>query len=496
MNRVLLYRNRTRRFIGMKRWIVLLLVSVLMLSACPSGFAGWNPLDVAADGKGIAVYTSSSGGKQAGILYNGYSDSLSLEDTNGLYSCNLTTEYTVWLDQSKAEKKQPKAEGIAWYSEEWAALMPCNIFVAEVIQQDAPFYTSPGHQHLSARHAPGTLVKVYGEFGDDYLISYGDWRQTGFMPKTALQKVRDITYIQANRGSEYWGIAEARETTVYTGGTPLAVGSSATGYSDMNPSVIKDGQTVVVLNTLGNWAQLANGYFLESRFLSPDGDHSVTYATVKTTGKANRLNVRNSANTDAWVTAKLCSGVRVQVPAHTDEWASVYVAGPNGGDSCSGSVQMQYLAFGDDAEEVQSGCVRVKSAETLYGDAARYMGIEQSRSDKLTLPAGTEMTVIGVYSGYDIDQDDDDWFICLLDDGTILTVRNTGGILEPLESLGITAKTASSVRMREGPSKEAKSIRTLDKGTKVEVVLRGEGWTIVKYKNQQGYVMSRYLQFP
>ena len=58
------------------------------------------------------------------------------------------------------------------------------------------------------------------------------------------------------------------------------------------------------------------------------------------------------------------------------------------------------------------------------------------------------------------------------------------------------AKAASNVRMREKPSKEAKSLRTLEAGTKVEVLLRGEGWTIVKYKNQTGYVMSRYLQFP
>ena len=106
------------------------------------------------------------------------------------------------------------------------------------------------------------------------------------------------------------------------------------------------------------------------------------------------------------------------------------------------------------------------------------------------------MTVIGVHSGYDISQDDDDAFLCLLDEGTAITVVNTGGVLEPLESLGVTAKTASTVRMRESPSTEAKILRNLNKGTKVEVVLRGEGWTIVKYKGQMGYVMSRYLQFP
>lgn len=462
-----------------KQWFFLIL-TVLLLSALSPAQAGWNPLDVAADGKGIAVYPSSGGGKQAGVLYNGYSDSLSLEDTNGLYSCNLTTEYTVWLNQSKAEKNQPKAtEEVAWGGNEWKAQMPCNIFVAEVIQQDAPFYTSPGHKHLSAKHAVGTLVKVCGEFGDDYFVSYGDFSQQGFMPKTALRKIQEITYAQANDYDKNWGQPDAQDMTVYTGGAPLALGGSATGYSDMGPKVVKDGQTVTVLKTLGNWAQLTDGYFVEARFLSPEGDHSVTCATVKTSGVASRLNVRYSASTDAWVVVKLCSGVQVQVPAHTEEWASVFVTGPKGGDSWSGSVQMQYLAFGDTAEQVKSGCVRVKTTETLY-----------------TLPAGMEMTVIGVNSGYDISQDDDDWFICLLDDGTAITVRNTGGILEPLESLGVTAKATSSVRMRESPSKEAKALLTLDKGTKVEVVLRGEGWTIVKYKNQTGYVMSRYLSFP
>ena len=45
-------------------------------------------------------------------------------------------------------------------------------------------------------------------------------------------------------------------------------------------------------------------------------------------------------------------------------------------------------------------------------------------------------------------------------------------------------------------SKDAEEILTLNQGTGVEVLLRGENWTIVKYRDQVGYVMSRYLQFP
>lgn len=479
-----------------RRMILILMMAVLLLPAVPAG-AGWNPVDVAADGKGIAVYTTSSGGKQAGILYNGYSDDLSLQDTNGLYSCTLTTDYTVWLNQSMAEKNQPQGEGIQWYSAEWDALMPCSIFVAEVVQQDAPLYTTPGHKHLSEKHAMGTLVKVCGEFGNDYFVCTAATSNTrmGFMPKAALRKVQDMTYVQANYEIEYWGLPDTREMTIYTGGTPLALGGSATGYSDLSPEVVKDGQRVVVLKMLENWAQLANGCFVEARFLVPDGDHSVTYATVKTTSAASRLNVRSYAGSD-WVTAKLCSGVQVQVPAHTDEWASVFITGPKGGDSWSGSVQIRYLAFGTAAEKVKNSCIRVKTTEMLYGDYTGNAGIVKDSFNHRTLPAGTEMTVIGVHSGYDVNQDDDDLFLCLLDDGTAITVQNEGGVLEPLESLGVTAKAASSVRMREKPSTEAQTICTLSKGTKVEVLLRGEGWTIVKYKEQTGYIMSRYLNFP
>ena len=73
-------------------------------------------------------------------------------------------------------------------------------------------------------------------------------------------------------------------------------------------------------------------------------------------------------------------------------------------------------------------------------------------------------------------------------------------ITAPLElallSFFVLAKTTSSVKLREAPGKTAVVSRTLSKGERVEVLLRGEGWTLVKYKNQTGYVMSRYLQFP
>ena len=484
-----------------KQWIALLCAAVLILGMADA-LAGYNELVVCTDGKGIPVYTQSSGGKRAGVLYNGYWDELSLEAANGLYECSLTADYAVWLDDDQAGKLLPEG----FYTGSRQTLydqLPCDIFLAEVIQENAPFYTAPGRKTLTARHAPGTLVQVCGEFGDDYFVTFhGGLDRVGFMPKAALQKYAELTFRQANYSRETLGLSDARKATVHTQGGPIAAAASATGYTGIGPTVLENGQEVTVLRERDGWAQLSGGCFLEGRFLDPEGDHAVSYATVKTSGPLNRLNVRGYPSTDAWVAVKLCAGAQVQVASHTDEWASVFIVGPGGGVENSGSVQMQYLAMGDAADKVKSGCVRVRLAETVYTPHRSSVGgfaphVDKSFPEQQTLPAGTELTVLGVYTGYDVSQDDCDLFLCQTDDGLTVTVWNDGGILIPVEeSPSYKVKAASDVKMRATPSTKAQVLRTIPKGAKVEALLRGEGWTMVRYKNQTGYILSRYLKFP
>jgi len=112
------------------------------------------------------------------------------------------------------------------------------------------------------------------------------------------------------------------------------------------------------------------------------------------------------------------------------------------------------------------------------------------------MAAGTELTVIGVEGNYDADLADSDLFICLTDDDRLVTIWNKEGVLEPLTSFDITVKTSSNVRFRKKPDQTSTAMRTLSAGTKVKVLLRGEGWTMVEHNGQTGYVMSRYLRFP
>ncbi len=476
----------------MMRKMAFLLILTGLLSFCFSGLAGWNGTYVATDGQGIPVYAGSSTEKAVGILYNGFEAGLSLESRNGRYSANLTNDYEVWLDQQKAQKYAP--EGWYNYNMDQAVMMaaPFNLFLAEVVEADAPVYTTPGHKHVTAKHAPGTLLRICGEFGEDYYVE--DMNGRGFISKEAVIYYCALDW-EKNRQVGY-GLPGQEEKTVYSNGESIAVGFSATGFCDLEPQVLEPGRKVVILRYLENdMAQLSQGAFIETRFLDPEGDHSLTVATVKSSRILDRLNVRFAASKDSTVVVKLCAGVQVQVTSHTEDWAAVYLSGPGGGQTYTGSAMMEYLAFGQGARQVENGCTQVLLKEKLYtGNGGFEYRASWGDIGKEALLPGTELTVIGCEVPFS--DEGPDRFVCQTADGRLVVIWNDEGVLEPLEGTGITVRTNSNVRFREEPNKEAEVIRTLSSGTKVEVLLRGETWTMVDDKGTAGYVMSRYLSFP
>ena len=152
------------------KWILVLILAAGMLAlAIGSATAGWNDVTVCTDGDGITVYTSSNGSKKAGILYNGYGSGISLDEENGRYSCLLTADYTVWLNQNKAQSKLPDYSDFESH-EAWQAAIPSKVWLAEIAEDNTPVYSTPRNKTILVRHVKGTLVKVCGEFGDDYYI--------------------------------------------------------------------------------------------------------------------------------------------------------------------------------------------------------------------------------------------------------------------------------------------------------------------------------------
>ena len=473
------------------RAAALLCIFALLLSAqilpVRTAHAGYNEVIVATDGDGAAVYTGSSGSKKAGILYNGYRSEISLEPTKGRYSCSLTKDFTVWINPEKAsDRKPPKHEG----SDEWAAKMPCNIFLAEFVNDNTPVYTSPAHKKSGIRHAAGTLCVVCGEFGGDYYLSRP---VNGFVPREAVRKVSDMTYVQAHSETYIWDNPET--CTIYASvERPVFAAATATGYSDdfLYGGYTKNVQATI-LKDLGTWVQLTQGRFVEKRFLDPDGDHSYPVAYVKTDGLTNRLNVRSSASTEAMSEVKLCSGVPVYIISSTEKWAAVFIAGPKGGISHTGCVMTEFLDYGS-GDSVRDGSTPVRLTKDLPGNREMTAFRENSKGD--ILPAGTVLKVIGVYDHQDNSRSNQpERFLCETEDGKYITIESTG-VLEPLQESGIQASVRSAVRMRKAPNPDAEVLHQVKAKNKVEVLLRGEIWTLVKYKGETGYMMSRYLSFP
>ena len=470
----------------MKKLIIFCLLTLLAIGLASVASAGEYWMIVATDGEGIAVYGSSGGGRQVGTLYNGYQNDLSLEPTNGRYSCWLTKDTVVWLNNEKAMKRLP--HNVYGASSEGADQVPCSCFLAEVTEDGAGLYTGTGHKHLLAKHKAGTLLLVCGSFGKDYFVKGGG---AGFMAKSALQKVKDLTFVEA--WDACYGMTDLPTATVYVEGGRLKLASSATGYSEVDDGMdIKHGGQVVILRDLGDWAQVAKVYegrigsggFIEKRYLDPEGDHSVPTAVVKTSHPLNRLNVRYTADKDAWSEIKLCAGVRVQVVSRGKDWTEIAIYATKGNRSVSGFVMTEYLAFGADADKVEDACVRVRLTRQ-WPEYPRYYYYQYE-----PYPAGTEATVFAVASG------DRNIFTLQMDDGAFIDVTDdaTEPLLEPVNPTAWNAKTSKSLTLRSGPNSDSKKLGTVKSGAKVEVLLRGEKWALVRYKDKTGYVLSSGLK--
>ena len=469
---------------GWKWLFVIMLISGLLVLCAGTALAGYNSVTVCTDGDGYAVYAASTGSKKAGILYNGYSTGLPLDDENGRYRNEMTEDYAVYIDIDKAENRLPEDDTLSY--KEWEKTVFSKLWVAEIAGENTPVYTTPKNKKLVAKHAKGSLVRVCGEFGDDYYI---EGSVNGFVEKSALRKVKDLPFAEFRDGD--FGYEDLPEVTIYASETqPVFVTDTATGYYkdlDYYESAYTKNKKMKVVRDLGDWVQLDNNCFVEKRFLDPEGDHSYPTARVKTDGKLDRLIVHHSD-------VKLVSGTRVYVVAKTEEWALIFLTGKNGGINDNGNVKTEYLSF-DENEQIRDGSAQVRLTKELQGNEPMNYFAEKVYKSGGVMPAGTLLKVIGVYSSDSSLSSQSDGFLCETEDGKYIALDG-GEFLEPLESTGLMATARQAVRMREAPSPDSKVLHQVKVKTKVEVLLRGEIWTKVKYRDEVGYMMSRYLSFP
>lgn len=355
---------------------------------------------------------------------------------------------------------------------------------ARVLSDTAMYSAKTKGAAQNGRLSKGAYVHIMGDCGAyDYVAAFGTNAQ-GFVKKTDLELTGESGTLNGALP------VTTPSATVYALMADSADG--ATLYDTCStlcsiwPFLLADQTSVDIVLLMKDWALVCYdrgglhemyGY-LESRFLDPNGDHSLNTAYVKTAGSDERLNLRSRPNQDADYSMKLFSGVLVYVIDQNDEWTRVRVEK----SAETGYVMTKYLV------KTQAETTDAMPQVTSVGKQSLQNGYNRAwqSAELARLNDGDALTVLGVI--------EDSAFVMV--EPALCGYLPLTEIL-PVGNSGETTATVSydTLKLRQEPTTESKAVVNIPKGAKVKVILHGDVWSKVEYKGKQGYVMTRYLKF-
>ena len=207
------------------------------------------------------------------------------------------------------------------------------------------------------------------------------------------------------------------------------------------------------------------------------------------------VNVRESASTDSGVVGTVNVGTEIEVVEHNPAgWSRVRLG------EATGFIRSDFLAFravanspapGADSETPASPDAPATSGDTVIA-TLRTTGNVNFRREAVTggiirtLPRGTSVEVLENLSN---------GWSRVRHDGTVGFVSsNLISDSVPTSGSGGTLRTTGPVNFRSGPSQNTSVLRTLPRGTSVEVLdNRSDGWSRVRHDGTDGYVSSEFL---
>lgn len=263
-------------------------------------------------------------------------------------------------------------------------------------------------------------------------------------------------------------------------------------------TTIPHGQTVQVVTNDGSWCQVVyGGYqgYIMCSFLdigqsgessggntgAPELGSGEQEAIVKTA--ATSLNLRAQPSTQSMVLAAIPRGESIVVTSRGGEWSAVRYG------SVSGYVMTQYLSFPSDNVQQATSYATV---QTTSGSLNLRSQPKAGSTIVTTLPRGARVGVIewgdtwshisyGHYAGYAMSN-------YLLREGQSSTVT-------PAIGSAVVNTDSGSLNLRQSPSTAAAVLKTIPKGSSVEVLSQGSDWTQVRWSGATGYVMTKFLSF-
>lgn len=450
--------------INMKKWLCLLLVlSLLPLSALAGN---WVYGAVLQSEDGYITLYEDKGKNAIATLYSGVTVEYDSREQQGakdylfVYVLGLTDTLSGYVSVSHVQdsyKSVQQQDGTTYTSKQEFDIQ----LEKAVLLEDAALYDSYAESAEQTGFLPKHFqVWLLGEMKDRYFVQIANTQSTGFMDKAAVQKTGE-------RGDPSIIASPVAVARVYAEGQPgqkLAPMYQTCDKTNAR-TLVKNGTEMNIYQYNDQWALayptsyvwISRPCFIERRFLEETWDHTLPVKYVVTSSASNRLLVRPSIDSEDY-TCKLYPGACVPVIAEKGEWSTIILDG-----------NMYYVK----KEFLSDTPVQTGLTATLY---------------KPYLAEGLMDT--GTF----------DMLACR-EEMVLLRIPERGDVWVPLdfvtagEDMTITATiTSGSLKMRAAPNQESSVITTVSKGKKVDVLILGDVWSLVEYKGETGYMMTRYLQ--
>ena len=228
----------------------------------------------------------------------------------------------------------------------------------------------------------------------------------------------------------------------------------------------------------GKTGYISAKYTTETDPSTPTPNPTPETKTVYTT---ENLKVRAQPNTSAEVLGTLKKGTKVETYGLKDGWYEIKYEGK------TGYISAKYTTETDPSTPTPNPTPETK---TVYTTENLKVRAQPNTSAEVlgTLKKGTKVETYGLKDGwYEIKYEGKTGYI-----SAKYTTETDPSTPQPSPSPVLTVYTTEDLRVRAKPDNTSTVLGVLKKGTAVETLEETNGWYLIKYNNQDGYISKAY----
>ena len=275
----------------------------------------------------------------------------------------------------------------------------------------------------------------------------------------------------------------AASKTVYVT-TDLNVHEQPDASSKVLGTLKKDTAVVVTAEKYGWYTITFNGQtaYISAKYTSetdPSAQPTPTPSQTKTVYTTENLKVRAQPNTSADVLGTLKKGTKVETYSLKDGWYEIKYNGK------TGYISAKYTSETDPSAQPTPTPSQTK---TVYTTENLKVRAQPNTSAEVlgTLQKGTKVETYSLKDG---------WYEIKYNGKTgYISAKYTSDVdtLQPSPSPVVTVYTKEDLRVRAQPNSNATILGVIKKGTAVETLGETNGWYLMKYNGQDGYISKAY----